>query len=94
MGGGGIFHLTFRKTKFTQNFTLVSEYVIDWLFKWMSYVTFETFLVIVVSNKCDFVKILNGQQQSYSSRKKKVPKTTKFCLIELQLDYAKFFDLR
>ena len=35
------------KTRFTQNFTLVSNYIIDLLFKWMLYVHFDTFFGIL-----------------------------------------------
>ena len=44
--------------------------------------------------KCDFWEIQNGRQWPYNSPEKKVQKTKKFHLIELQLEGAKFFALR
>ena len=43
---------------------------------------------------CNFWEIQYGQLQPYSSPKKKVQKTKKFCLIELQLKCSKIFGLR
>ena len=44
--------------------------------------------------KCDFWENQNGQLRPYSSLEKKVQKTKKFRLIELQLECAKIFGLR
>ena len=44
--------------------------------------------------KCDFREIKNDRLWPYSSPKKKVQKTKKFCLIELQLECVKSFCLK
>ena len=43
--GGGLIGPPFWKTRFTQNFTWVSDYIIDLLFKWMPYVHFDIFFL-------------------------------------------------
>ena len=45
--GGGLIGPPFWKTQFTQNFTWVSDYIIDLLFKWMPYACFDTFFWIL-----------------------------------------------
>ena len=72
----------FRKMQFIKNFTWVSDYIIEKLFKWMHYVPFDTFIGILPHighvlgapkvKKCNFWKIENGRQCPYSASKKKV----------------------
>ena len=70
----------------------------------MPYVSFDSFFGTLQHmgpalgapkvGKCNFWEIQNGRLWPYSSPKKKVQKTKKFCLIELQLECAKIFGLR
>ena len=70
----------------------------------MPYVSFDSFfgtlrhmgpaLGAPKVGKCNFWENQNGRPWPYSSLKKKVQKTKKFCLIELQLECAKNFGLR
>ena len=46
-GGGANSPPPFWKTQFTQNFTLVSDYIVDLLFKWIPYAHFDTFFGIL-----------------------------------------------
>ena len=70
----------------------------------MPYVSFDSFfgtlqhmgpaLWALKVGKCNFWEIQNARLWPNSSPKKKVQKTKKFCLIELQLECAKIFGLR
>ena len=86
------------KTRFTQNFTLVSNYIIDLLFKWIPYVGFDTFFGgfwcpcqgPLNLKKCNFGKIENGRQCPCSASKKKVLKQKSLVSMSYNWSVSKF----
>ena len=79
----------FRKMQFTQNFSKVSDSIINWHFGNMQNISFDTSFGILLGpalgalklKKCDFGKIPIGQWWPYSSSENKVTKQKTLVLL-------------
>ena len=90
--------------QFTQNFTQVSDYIIDLLFKWMPYACFETFFGILphmgLTLGVPKVKkgILGKSKMAATAtivpQRKKFRKQKSLVSMRIHLKCAKIFDLR